>query len=74
MLIEDIYIHYAYDIWDNTWVLISILENWAKICPKTQILAFKWPSLAYFLKAKDTKNRLRALTHIYPHTTFDRPK
>ena len=33
----------------------SVFENWAQICPKTQILALKWPSLAYFLKAMATK-------------------
>ena len=33
----------------------SVFENWAQICPKTQILGLKWPSLAYFLNDKATK-------------------
>ena len=33
----------------------SVFENWAKMCPKTHILAFNWPPLAYLLKAKATK-------------------
>ena len=30
----------------------SVFENQAKMCPKTQILTFKWPSLAYQWKVK----------------------
>ena len=31
------------------------MENWAKAYQKAQIWTFKWPSFAYFLKAKATK-------------------
>ena len=54
MLIEDIYIYYVpYMIFEI--IRPSMFENWAKMCPnKTHILAFKCPSLAYFLKVKAT--------------------
>ena len=54
---------------------LFVVENGVKIyILKPQILTFKWPSLAYFMKAKATNNRLGVLPHINLHTKFEMPK
>ena len=52
----------------------SVFENWAKMCPKPifwPLRCLHWPIC---WRPRPQNNRLQGISHMYPHTKFERPK
>ena len=68
MVIEEIYICSTYMIIEAIWP--SVLEKWAKMCPKTHILTFKW-TIGRFVEGQGYKRTGLKSSPLSTHTKFN---